>query len=144
MNTAETDPVRTKILVAMDRLLEGKPLRSSGRLNISQLAIEADVPRWHLTHQHLDLKETFQAHVRKRGVTPEPRRSIAAALEELRDAHRALRARCSELEEQNALYANVIQVLATELATSDRPPRTARQSPRRLSSAKPTTITDVS
>ncbi|WP_231963881.1 hypothetical protein [Mycobacterium adipatum] len=60
MNTAETDPVRTKILAAMDRLLEGKPLRSSGRLNVSQLAIEADVPRWHLTHQHVDLKEMFQ------------------------------------------------------------------------------------
>jgi len=61
----ETDPVRRAIITAMNRLFAAKPRRSTGRLNISQLAIEADVKRWHLTHQHLDLK----AHL------PEPRRS---------------------------------------------------------------------
>lgn len=39
----------------------GTARRSTGRLNISQLAIEADVKRWHLTHQHRDLKDLFQA-----------------------------------------------------------------------------------
>ena len=34
----ETDPVRKKILAAMDRLLTGTPLRSTGRLSVSQLA----------------------------------------------------------------------------------------------------------
>ncbi|MEV5350756.1 hypothetical protein [Streptomyces achromogenes] len=50
---ADSDPVRAAILTAMDRLLAGTPLRSSGRLSVSQLAIEAGVKRWHLTHQHL-------------------------------------------------------------------------------------------
>ncbi len=42
------------------------------RLNVSQLAIEAAVPRWHLTHQHVDLKEMFQARIRSEGTTPAP------------------------------------------------------------------------
>jgi hypothetical protein len=57
----ETDPVRRAILAAMNRLFAGRPQRSSGRLNVTQLAIEADVKRWHLTHQHLDLRDLFQA-----------------------------------------------------------------------------------
>ena len=49
----ENDPVRTKILAATNRLLADTPLRSTGRLSVSQLAVEAGVGRWHLTHQHL-------------------------------------------------------------------------------------------
>jgi hypothetical protein len=117
MSTTETDPVRKKIVAATDRLIAGKPQRSTGRLNVSQLAIEAGVPRWHLTHQHVDLKEMFQARARSEGRTPAPFRGTAAALDDLQQAHRALQARCAELEEKIKLYANVIQVLATERAT---------------------------
>ncbi|MEA2503847.1 MAG: hypothetical protein QOG36_890 [Actinomycetota bacterium] len=46
---ADTDPVRAAILTAIDRLVEGTPHRSEGRLSVSQLAVEADVKRWHLT-----------------------------------------------------------------------------------------------
>jgi hypothetical protein len=53
---SEKDPVRKKILAATERLLAGTPLRSTGRLSVSQLAIEAGVARWHLTHQHTDLR----------------------------------------------------------------------------------------
>jgi AcrR family transcriptional regulator len=59
------DPVRAAILAAMDRLLAGTPQRSEGRLSVSQLAAEADVKRWYLTHQHTDLKDLFQARVRQ-------------------------------------------------------------------------------
>jgi hypothetical protein len=118
MSAPETDPMRKKILAAMDRLIAGKPLRSTGRLNVSQLAIEAGVPRWHLTHQHVDLKEMFQARVRSEGTTPAPFRGAAAAFDDLQQTHRALQARCAELEEKIKLYANVIQMLATERATN--------------------------
>jgi hypothetical protein len=118
MSTAETDPVRKKILAAIDRLIAGKPLRSTGRLNVSQLAIEAGVPRWQLTHQHVDLKEMFQAHIREEGKTPAPFRDTAAALDDLKQAHRTLQAHCAELEQKIKLYANVIQMLATERATN--------------------------
>ena len=117
MPAAETDPIRKKIIAAMDRLLAGKPRRSTGRLNVSQLAIEAAVPRWHLTHQHVDLKEMFQARIRSEGTTPAPFRGTAATLHDLQQAHRRLQARCTELEERIKLYANVIQLLATERAT---------------------------
>ena len=49
MPATETDPIRKKILAAMNRMFAGNPQRSTGRLNVSQLAIEAAVPRWHLT-----------------------------------------------------------------------------------------------
>jgi hypothetical protein len=118
MSTAETDPVRKKILAAIDRLIAGNPLRSTGRLNVSQLAIEAGVPRWHLTHQHVDLKEMFQAYIREEGKTPAPVRDTAAAFDDLQQAHRTLQAHCAELELKIKLYANVIQMLATERATN--------------------------
>ncbi|GAA3372277.1 hypothetical protein GCM10017744_103160 [Streptomyces antimycoticus] len=57
----EQDPVRRDIIAAINRLLAGTPHRSNGRLNVTQLAIEAGVKRWHLTHQHTDLKDRFQA-----------------------------------------------------------------------------------
>lgn len=117
MPATETDPIRKKILAAMNRMFAGNPQRSTGRLNVSQLAIEAAVPRWHLTHQHVDLKEMFQARVRSEGTTPAPFRGTAEALHDLQQAHRRLQAHCTELEERNQLYANVIQLLATERAT---------------------------
>ncbi|MFE2558307.1 hypothetical protein ACFXGT_20215 [Streptomyces sp. NPDC059352] len=67
---SEDDPVRNAITAGMDRLLAGTPLRSTGRLSVSQLAVEASVKRWHLTHQHLDLKELFQARVKAQGKHP--------------------------------------------------------------------------
>ncbi|MFI1036044.1 hypothetical protein [Streptomyces sp. NPDC020951] len=56
----EQDPTRRAIIGAMNRLFAGTPQRSNGRLNVSQLAIEANVKRWHLTHQHADLRQLFQ------------------------------------------------------------------------------------
>lgn len=55
----DDDPGRAAILAAMDRLLDGAPQQSEGRLSVSQLAAEAGVKRWHLTHQHTDLKDLF-------------------------------------------------------------------------------------
>lgn len=67
---AENDTVRTAIMAAMDRLLTGTPVRCTGRLSVSQLALEAGVKRWYLTHQHLDLKYLFQARVKAADNTP--------------------------------------------------------------------------
>ncbi|MET7774136.1 hypothetical protein [Nocardia sp. NPDC005366] len=114
---AETDPARKKIIAAMDRLLDGTPLRSSGRLSISQLAIEADLGRWRLTHQHLDLKEQFQARVKaneKAASTTE-----LSDYEALRAKHADLRAHCAELEQRLQLYAGVINLLVLEKQAAD-------------------------
>jgi hypothetical protein len=118
MRSAETDPIRKKILAAIDWLLDGQPLRSTGRLSVSQLAIEAGVARWRLTHQHLDLKEEFQVRVRNVGATPKPFQHTATELAELKQAHRNLQAYTAELEDKVKIYANVIQIQALEHAAS--------------------------
>lgn len=110
-------PIRNAILAAMDRLLAGTPLRSTGRLSISQLAIEADVKRWHLTHQHLDLKELFQARVKTAGNAPAAYSKVLTSYAKLKDKHAGLLRHCDELESRLQLYATVINTLATENAT---------------------------
>ncbi|MBX9398362.1 hypothetical protein K4749_33435 [Streptomyces sp. TRM72054] len=103
-STPAADPIRDAIIAAMDRLSDGTPLRSSGRLSVSQLAIEAGVKRWHLTHQHLDLKELFQARVQAAASTPKA------------FAHAKLIAHCAELEERLKSYATAISLLTLENA----------------------------
>jgi hypothetical protein len=108
------DPIRAKIIAAMDRLLAGTPLRSTGRLSVSQLAVEAGVGRWHLTHQHLDLKEQFQARVASNANTPAAFTHRLTEFENLKVVHAKLIAHCSELEERLQVYATVINVLSLE------------------------------
>ena len=108
------DLIRAKIIAAMDRLLAGTPLRSTGRLSVSQLAVEADVGRWHLTHQHLDLKEQFQARVASTANTPAAFTRQLSEFENLKAVHAKLVAHCAELEDRLQVYAAVINVLSLE------------------------------
>lgn len=116
----ETDPTRRKILAAMDRLISGKPLRSSGRLNVSQLALEAGIARWHLTHQHIDLKERFQAEVKSATAAKRQSNSASTELEDLKTKLAAVQQYCRELELKVALYANVIQTLSLEKSSAEK------------------------
>ena len=112
----EPDPVRRAIIAAMNRLLTGTSQRSNGRLNISQLAIEADVKRWHLTHQHPDLKDLFKTQV----VNQESKRAAhlrsADAFEELKRKHAELQRHCRFLEARLQTYATAVNLLALENA----------------------------
>jgi len=102
-NQAEQDPVRRKILAAMDRLLDGTPLRSTGRMSVSQLAVEAGLERWHLTHQNVDLKELFQARVKAADSTPAVFAREPSELEEPKKTQAQQLVHCTELEERLAL-----------------------------------------
>ncbi|WP_327311732.1 hypothetical protein [Streptomyces sp. NBC_01243] len=113
---ADADPIRAAILAAMDRLLAGTPLRSNGRLSVSQLATEADVKRWHLTHQHLDLKELFQARVKAQDSTPEAFSCKLSEHEQLKKKYAELRQHCADLEERLQVYATAINLLTLENA----------------------------
>ena len=128
----ETDPVRKKTLAATDRLLAGTPLPSTGRLSISQLAVEAGVGRWHLTHQHLDLKEQFQARVANTGQSPAAFTRRLSEFENLKAVHAKLVAHCTELEERLQVYATVINVLSLEREAADSAGRVADIHARRL------------
>jgi hypothetical protein len=121
----ETDLVRRRILAAADRLLAGTPLRSTGRLSVSQLAIEAGVARWHLTHQHLDLKEQFQARVKNAEHTPAAFTRRLSEFENLKAVHAKLVTHCTELEERLQVYATVINVLSLEKEAANRTARVA-------------------
>lgn len=50
---------RDNIRSAIERILAGEPIRSSGALTIIALAQEADVPRSALTQRHPDLRNEF-------------------------------------------------------------------------------------
>jgi hypothetical protein len=58
--TTSRDAERAAIQTAMDRLLNGTPTASTGSLSVLQLAAEAGVKRWVLTHKHPDLKAEFE------------------------------------------------------------------------------------
>ncbi|OIJ85070.1 hypothetical protein BIV25_45025 [Streptomyces sp. MUSC 14] len=112
----ETDGVRRAILAAMNRLFAGTPQRSNGRLNVSQLAIEADVKRWHLTHQHPDLKDLFQAQAAEEEEKRASHVRSADAHEELKKKHSDLQAHCRFLEERLQIYATALNLLSLEHA----------------------------
>ncbi len=52
---------RQAITAAIARLLAGRPLRSSGALDIVTLTEEAGLKRNKMTHKHADLKDLFYA-----------------------------------------------------------------------------------
>ncbi|MER6774006.1 hypothetical protein ACFVG1_36485 [Streptomyces bacillaris] len=110
----ETDPVRKAIMSAMDRMFSGTPERSTGRLSVSQLAVEADVRRWQLTHRHTDLRDAFQARAREAEDYRGTHQRTAEERNDLRRRHAKLQRHCAELEERVQTYAAVINLMALE------------------------------
>jgi hypothetical protein len=113
---ADTDPVRAAILTAIERLVDGTPQRSEGRLSVSQLAVEADVKRWHLTHQHTDVKDLFQARAQQSRTGLAAKARAASAYEELKIKHAELQRHCAALEHRLQLYAATITLENAALA----------------------------
>jgi uncharacterized protein YceH (UPF0502 family) len=111
---------RRLIRDAMDRLLAGQPIRSTGALTVVALAEEAGVKRHLLTHRHPDLKDEFYAKVKAQGAVPQSEvdlRARVAALEAkvitLRTERDALRAEAATLRRMN----NVLAVENAQYAT---------------------------
>lgn len=102
---------RERIQAAIGRLLHGQPLHSTGELTVVQLAAEAGVKRWRLTHQHTDLMHAFQATARQQRqesplVTPWRER-----VEQLEADRAKLRSENAELRATVDTYAQVIDDL---------------------------------
>lgn len=113
---AHDDPTRRSIIAAMDRLLAGKPQRSTGGLNITQLANEAGLARWHLTHQHPDLKDLFQQKAAAVAAKSLTHAAAADEFEALKARHAELQAHCRELEAWLRTYATALNLLSLEHA----------------------------
>ncbi|MGW3498140.1 hypothetical protein [Streptomyces sp. NPDC001020] len=91
--TAERDAIRT----AARRLLAGTPTRSTGALTVVQLAAEAGVKRWVLTHKHPDLRKEFEDAREAVNGIPAAFQSTQARADELESANQRLRQQVNEL-----------------------------------------------
>ncbi|MFD3556845.1 hypothetical protein ACFWWA_32780 [Streptomyces goshikiensis] len=78
---------RSRIRVAMDRLLAGQPTCSNGSLTAVALAAEAGVHRMALQKRHADLKEESYARVHSEThQTPEVEKRLRKELVRLKEA----------------------------------------------------------
>jgi len=105
---------RAAIQAAAHRLLAGTPLRSTGELTVVQLAVEAGVKRWLLTHRHRDLAEQFQAHAKALGGDPPQVQRLKARLQALEERNAELRTQTAELQALIQHYAIVINELSID------------------------------
>ena len=104
----DADQEWREIRAAMDRLLTGQPLRTTGALTIVGLAQEANVKRHVLTHRHTDLKDEFNARVRAQHHVPP---QLAAA----NDRNHLLQRRLDATLEDNRRLSDQVHALARQL-----------------------------
>jgi septal ring factor EnvC (AmiA/AmiB activator) len=113
--TADRQAERDAIQAAASRLLAGTPTRSTGALTVLQLAAEAGVKRWVLTHKHPDLRQAFEEQRRATDHVPLAFQNLSSKIADLEAANRRLRADNTELAERVNTYAQVIRELSTEI-----------------------------
>ncbi|WP_050768364.1 hypothetical protein [Nocardia farcinica] len=85
-------------------------------MTVLQLAAEAGVKRWVLTHKHIDLREEFLSRRAHANGVPAAYQHLQARVIDLTARNEQLRADKAELEQQVAVYAQIIHELATENA----------------------------
>jgi hypothetical protein len=99
---------RAKIEAAMDRLLDGIPLCSDGKLTIVSLAAEAGVKRHVLTHKHTDLKDRFYARIKAQ-------QSVPAGEIALREQNAELRRKLDDMRAERDEYKQAADALTRAL-----------------------------
>lgn len=123
---------RLLIRDAMDRLLTGQPVRSTGALTVVALAEEAGVKRHLLTHRHPDLKDEFYAKVRAQGAVPQNELDLRATITELKSKIDRLRAERDALQAEASILRRMNNVLTVENAQhQDQPARGLSRLPAR-------------
>jgi hypothetical protein len=108
------DDVRRVIRDAMDRLIDGKPLHSDGKLAVKSLAEEARVKRWLLTHRHTDLQDEFRARISDANAEPPILRGLRQEKAEAVKRVKELTANVAALTATIHQLERIIQVLALE------------------------------
>ncbi|MFD9452699.1 hypothetical protein ACFWBC_06375 [Streptomyces sp. NPDC059985] len=124
MNGAEPEPpedLQVKLRAAADRLLAGTPLNSPGKLTILDLAREAQVKRWILTHKYpIRLMAKYQAEFKAAQSETEKGTAERRELDKLREALAKVREEKRKLTALVHTYAIMIEQLATERAQAVR------------------------
>jgi chromosome segregation ATPase len=105
---------RRELEAAMDRLLNGTPLRSDGKLTIVSLAAEAAVKRHVLTHKYTDLKDLFNARVKSQHSVPASETALRGQNEELRRKLDDMRTERDEYKQAANALARALNVLTAE------------------------------
>jgi hypothetical protein len=117
MTTAQPDDILVKNLrAAADRLIAGTPLQSSGKLTVSDLAAEAGIKRWVLTHKHPELMHRYQAEFKTLGHKPVPLQAALDTIARLENDLARARRDKRRLQDLVDTYAAVIHDLTDELA----------------------------
>jgi hypothetical protein len=110
----DSEDLRRTIRDAMQRLLEGKPIRSDGKLTVKSLATEAGVKRWVLTHRHLDLQKEFRDRCAAQGAIPNGCHKLTAENQVLKNEVNKLKLRVADLSEEVHRFTRIVQVLTLE------------------------------
>ncbi|WP_353369053.1 hypothetical protein [Mycobacterium sp.] len=126
---ADSDAERAAIRAAMQRLLDGTPQRSTGALSTRQLAAEAGIKRWLLTHKHTDLADEFRGRVQTLGSIPPAYSNLEQQARGAQEANQELRAQNSQLRAQVTAYARIIHELHTPLANGTARPLSVVERP---------------
>lgn len=105
---------RRLIRDAMDRLLTGQPIRSTGALTVVALAEEAGVKRHLLTHRHPDLKDEFYAKVKAQGTTPQNELDLRATIAQMKAKLATLKAERDAARTEAATLRRMNNVLMAE------------------------------
>jgi chromosome segregation ATPase len=108
---------RQAITAAIERLLAGKPLRSSGALDIVTLAEEAGLKRNKLTHKHTDLKDLFYAERKARDGIPDNEIKVRDEIAVLKEEITKLRAERDDYRIASETFARAMNVLTIENTT---------------------------
>ena len=124
---------RAGIEAATDRLLDGMPLRSDGKLTIVSLAIEAGVKRHVLTHKHTDLKDLFYARVKAQHAIPARETALREQNHQLRRELNDLRAERDEYKQAADALARALNLLTLENDSLRREASRRRPAPTPLS-----------
>lgn len=104
----------------MQRLFDGQPSNSTGALTVVQLAAEAGVKRWVLTHKHPDLRIEFESRRHQVNGIPAAFQNIQARSVDLETANQRLRA-----ETRN--WPNASR--STPRSSTNSPPRSSGYAP---------------
>ena len=107
---------RQAIIEAIERLLAGKPLHSSGALGIVTLAAEAGVKRNKLTHKHTDLKDLFYAGCTARDGIPDSETTLRDEIATLKETIKSLREERDDYRIASETFARAMNVLTIENA----------------------------
>ena len=108
------DDERNAITAAMQRLLAGKPLRSSGELTIVALAKEAGLRRNKLTHKHTDLKDLFYAEVKAHNGIPVNEIKLREQVTALKTGIKSLRQERDDYRAAAETFTRVVNALTVE------------------------------